>query len=1334
MATIVLGAAGAALGSAFGGTVLGLSSAVIGRAIGATIGRAIDARIMGSGAEPVETGKVDRFRLMSASEGSSIPHLYGAMRVPGQVIWASDFLENSSSSQSSGGKGGAPKGPKVTTYEYSVSIAIALCEGEISGVGRIWADGDEISADGLNMRVYTGREDQMPDPKIEAVQGVGNAPSYRGIAYVVLEDLPLGPYGNRIPQLSFEVERPERGVEGDSVSEAGTLAEGVQGVALIPGTGEYSLATTPVHYSDGPGRLRGANLNSPSGMTDFTGSVSALGSALPASKSVSLVVSWFGDDLRMEHCNLRPKVEQNTNDAAAMPWAVSGLRRDTATLVPEENGRAIYGGTPTDQSVIEAIHHLKDSGQEVVLYPFILMDQIAGNGLPDPWSDAGDQPALPWRGRITGNKAPGQTGSNDTFAAAAAEVDVFFGTAAPGDFTQVTVAASAPLAHGGSVSASDGAVKASVSYTGPAEWSYRRFILHYAHLCAVAGGVDAFCIGSEMRGMTQYRGENGSFPAVDALIALAADVRTILGPDVKIGYAADWSEYFGYHPQDGSGDVYFHLDPLWMDDNIDFIGMDNYMPLADWRDGRDHLDAHWGAIYNPDYLRGNVMGGEGYDWFYHSSEARAAQIRTPITDGAENEPWVFRYKDIRSWWTKLHYNRRNGGVRDTDPNLWVPGSKPIWFMEYGCAAIDKGANEPNRFLDPKSSESALPYQSDGSRDELMQRAALGAIQSYWADPGNNPTDPDSGHQMVDMAHAHVWAWDARPFPWFPNNGQLWSDGVNYPRGHWLNGRSSGWRLAAVVEEICKRSGVEKYDVSELHGYVLGYLDDDSRDARAAIQPLMLAYGFDAIEREGVLKFRLRDGHASIAISSDEMVVTDELDARVQTTRAPTAEIAGRVRLNHIEVGGNYDIRSVEAIFPDEVTYSVSQNELPLAISQNEARMIAERWLAEARIARDTVRLALPPSQLLVGAGDVIHLPDEEGNNASYRIDHVEQSGMQVVDAVRVETGVYVSGDSSLDTPGMRPFLVPVPVLPVFMDLPLLSGSDVAHAPWLAVVAKPWPGTVAALSSATDNGYGLNNLLQKGAVFGVTRSEFRKAPAGVLDRSAFLTVELSTGALSSASKEDVLNGANLAAVGDGSADNWEVLQFEEAVLVAPDTWELRGFLRGQQGTDGMMPNSWPEDSLFVLLNDAPQQIERAIEARGLDRHYRIGPASRSYDDPSYIHIIGNFKGNGLRPFAPAHLQGTVFGGDLEVSWIRRTRVDGDSWESFEVPLGEESELYLVRVWDGGVLLREATVTSPSFIYDASMQAADGVGTGYAVEVMQVSALYGPGLPALLQMGV
>lgn len=72
--------------------------------------------------------------------------------------------------------------------------------------------------------------------------------------------------------------------------------------------------------------------------------------------------------------------------------------------------------------------------------------------------------------------------------------------------------------------------------------------------------------------------------------------------------------------------MYFHLDPLWADPEVDFVGIDNYMPLSDWRDGFEHADAQegWPAIYDRAYLQGNIAGGEGFDWFYASAADRSA--------------------------------------------------------------------------------------------------------------------------------------------------------------------------------------------------------------------------------------------------------------------------------------------------------------------------------------------------------------------------------------------------------------------------------------------------------------------------------------------------------------------------------------------------------------------------------------------------------------------------------------------------------------------------------------------------------------------------------------
>ncbi|MBB3978607.1 hypothetical protein GGQ64_003842 [Rhizobium azooxidifex] len=167
-------------------------------------------------------------------------------------------------------------------------------------------------------------------------------------------------------------------------------------------------------------------------------------------------------------------------------------------------------------------------------------------------------------------------------------------------------------------------------------------VLHYALLAEAAGGVDGFIVGSELRGLTQVRDGAGAFAFVEALCDLATDVRPIVGPQTKLTYGADWSEYFGYHPADGSGEVHFNLDPLWASEAIDAIGIDNYMPLSDWRDG----DAITG---NPDgfrladdaaAMRGQIAAGEGYDWYYASPADRAARLRSPITDGMAGRDWL----------------------------------------------------------------------------------------------------------------------------------------------------------------------------------------------------------------------------------------------------------------------------------------------------------------------------------------------------------------------------------------------------------------------------------------------------------------------------------------------------------------------------------------------------------------------------------------------------------------------------------------------------------------------------------------------------------------------
>jgi hypothetical protein len=769
MASLVLGIAGSAIGpslfgagfSLFGASITG---AEIGGAIGALAGTELD-NLIAPGTHITRTSpRLSDVNIQASTEGAPIPRVYGRMRVAGQLPWATQFKETVLKSQASGGgKGGPPVTETEIDYKYSISFAVGLCAGPVTKVGRVWADGNLIDLSQFTTRFYPGDETQTFDPLIEEIEGAGNTPAYRGLATIVFEDMDLTQFGNRIPQLNFEI------IRSLSADNPNALENRLGGVALIPGAGEFVYATEVVTADNGQGTTTPQNAHNASGVADYTASLDELQALAPNFGAVSLVVGWFGDDLRCGETLIKPGVEIAKKGTYPETWSVDGVPRANAHVVSAVNGIPAYGGTPSDESVVDAIQDLKGRGLRVLFNPFLFMDIAAGNTLEDPYTGETGQPPYPWRGRITCDPAPGVAGSPDKTSSAADQMNAFFGNATPADY---------------SVSGT------TVSWTGGDDWGYRRKVLHYAHLCAAAGGVDAFLIGSELRGLTRVRDSAATYPSVAALKALAADVRAILGSGTKIGYGADWSEYNNHQTGDAPGALLFNLDPLWSDPNIDFIGIDNYMPLSDWRDGTAHLD--YDAVNGPtnihdvEYLTTNIRGSEDYDWYYASDADRDAQVRTAITDGA-GKPWVFRQKDIWAWWSNAHVDRADG-TESGSPTAWLPQSKPIWFTELGCPAVDKGSNQPNVFFDPKSSESALPYYSNGGRDDLIQRRFLETHLKFWSDPANNPASSIYSGAMLDTANIYLWCWDARPFPFFPAFANIWGDAANYNLGHWLNGR------------------------------------------------------------------------------------------------------------------------------------------------------------------------------------------------------------------------------------------------------------------------------------------------------------------------------------------------------------------------------------------------------------------------------------------------------------------------------------------------------------------------------------------------------------------
>jgi hypothetical protein len=1304
MATLVLQAAGSAIGGAIGGP----AGAMLGRAIGGIAGAVIDSSLVGGsgsgGGRQIEGPRLKEMNGLSSTEGDPIPRVYGRAKLGGQLIWATRFEEQVTTTvERSGKRGGKGFGGRAggqaaaattkTSYSYYANLAVAICEGPIAFIRRIWADGREVDCTTINMRRYHGTGGEQPDPLILAKEGW--APGYRDVAYVVFERLPLEDFGNRIPQFSFEVVKRVPGA-----------TDLVRAVTLIPGATEFGYDPAPRSQTLSPGVTRPENRHQLQRESDLQSSLDHMQALMPNLRRVSLVVSWFGSDLRAGVCRIEPRVESNTKLVEGLDWAVAGLVRGNAVPVSRVNGNPAYGGTPSDVTVITIIQALKARGLEVVFYPFIMMDVPAGNGLPDPYGRA-EQPPYPWRGRVTCHPAAGQAGSVDGTASAEAQVTALVGTVQPGEISF------------------DGT---SVICAKPDEWSFRRLILHCARLAEAAGGVSAFVIGSELIGLTRVRGLNASYPMVQALVALAADVRAILGSGTKLTYAADWTEY-GAHVLGGGSEVRFPLDPLWASANIDAVGIDWYPPISDWRDGPENADASTARnATDLAYLRNGLVSGEAFDWYYPDAAARADQNRVAITDGAYGKPWIYRAKDLPNWWLNPHHERV-GGAELASATAWVPGSKPIWITEIGFPAVDKSGNGPNVFPDPKSAESAYPPFSTAGRDDLVQmralEASLGAFDpaSSLFLPAANPVSPVTGLRMVDPANVYVWTWDARPFPAFPDHDEVWADGPNWDTGHWITGRAEGMALERLVEAICTDHGLGLPVISGVDGFLDGYVIDRPMSAREALEPLARTFGFDAV-LNGQPVFIGRNGAIAANLDKDDLV-PDRDDKPWEIRRVQETELARELRLGFVDGDSEYRRAAVSTRRLSGSARRELAIDSAIVTRRDEAQRLANIRLQESWAARETVTFNLSPRLAALEPGDVIRLPVNAAGRL-FRIVRITDGAERAVEARLVEPAIYAAPAGRVQR-----IAKPAPLLPgkpwlTVLDVPFPVGDPPALQA-LAVFADPWPnGFVISRSDGEGAPFRRIGSALAPALIGRTLTPLGPGPLWRWDRKSTLDVKFSGDPIASVSELELFSGSNRLAI-RGDDGTWEIIGAASAQLIGANTVRLSTMLRGLDGSEALASRNVAAGATIIMLDEALIPVASDLSLLGRTVRYRAGPFDRDSADPSVAEVTALVKGDALRPLSPVHPRARRSTAGIAISWIRRTRSGGDAWEPVDVPLGEDREAYRIDILNGVNVMRSYVTATADALYPPADEIADfgAAQTQLSVLIRQMSLTVGEG---------
>ncbi len=695
---------------------------------------------------------------------------------------------------------------------------------------------------------------------------------------------------------------------------------------------------------------------------------------------------------------------------------------------------------------------------------------------------------------------------------------------------------------------------------------------------------------------------------------------------------------------------------------------------------------------------------------------------------------MFRYKDLKSWWKNQHYNRP-GGVESGSPTDWVPESKPIWLTELGCPAVDKGANQPNVFPDPKSSASAIPYYSTGARDDLVQRRFLEAVVTFF-DPGDpdyasnsNPISSVYGGRMIEEDMTHLWTWDARPYPAFPYLTDVWSDGANWTAGHWLTGRLGSAPATDLVKAILGDYEIDDTDVEELDGIVDGYLIDSIISARQALEPLAALLLFEAYESTDAVRF-VRRGRKATAAYDDADLAEDSGRPLISVRRAQETELPAEIAIGFDDPLA--DFRATIAAARRLVTGSgrTQSTSTSTAMSHGVATGLAEAILQDIWAGRETYGLSLTAKTLALEPADICDVT-ADGVSRTLLVTRIEDGLVRRIEARSIEPAI-------LSPPPAEPRVVLPPTAPVasapevlFIDLPLLTGDEPPDAPRVAAFAVPWTGPLAIALGTPDTGYVARQAIEQRAVMGELVAPLPAGPVGRWDRANAIDVTLYGGTFASIPEAAVLNGGNAAAIGDGDS-GFEVVQFQTATMLDATTWRLEGLLRGQGGTADIAALGHDAGARFVLLDGAVEPLDLSEAESSLALTARCGPAGAVYDPDVFVDIMLTPARRGLTCLPPVHLGAVrdATTGDVTIAWIRQTRIGGDAWEPVEVPLAETSEAYQVEILDGGEPVRTFIVATPSVVYDAADQAADfgSPPSELSIRASQVSPTEGPGLAA------
>ena len=538
-------------------------------------------------------------------------------------------------------------------------------------------------------------------------------------------------------------------------------------------------------------------------------------------------------------------------------------------------------------------------------------------------------------------------------------------------------------------------------------------------------------------------------------------------------------------------------------------------------------------------------------------------------------------------------------------------------------------------------------------------------------------------------------------------------------------------LQEVLANLCQKAGLalSQVDVSQVTGTVEGFVVSNRASVRSSLEHLQRAFFLDIVESSGKIRFVPRGQGLAATIPLADLIPQGEGNSRelLTITRRQESELSQTLNVNYLSKGADYQQGTQLAQRQVLEAENASNVTVPIVMTADYARKVADVLLYTEWTERTSYRFALPVKYACLEPGDVVDIVTPAATHR-IRLQKTVLSGQQLRCEGFAEDGTVYSQSN----PGGGD-TIPVQTVPnvgdtvlYLLDIPLLQDADDNAGFYLAVdrqEGSSWRGATVYRSANTTD-YGFLASCPVAAATGKAKTVLPAGRTALWDHQNTVTVELArSGTLLSAPAVDVLNCANAALLGD------EIIQWQTADLIAPKTYRLSKLLRGRRGTEHAVGSHALNERFILLSSGTVQRIPDGLDLVGAVRSHKAVSAGRDITSATAASFSNTARG--LKPLSPVHLKGSRnSAGDLTITWKRRTRMGGGWRDNAEVPLGEVSESYEIEILNGAAVVRILATTSPIVIYTAAQQTADFGSTqaAVAVRITQLSATIGRGFPA------